>query len=142
MADDKDLATEGMKDRLKGAAKQAEGRVRGTVGGATGDTSEQLKGKAQEIKGKGPAGNRQGKAARRSGARRRRRVTRRRRDLAFVVWYQSRLAQLHTDPWEVVGRVAGASRRFRRSISTGGRRTAMPHAGRDAGSHRGDTERR
>ena len=52
MADDKDLATEGMKDRLKGAAKQAEGRVRSTVGGATGDTSEQLKGKAQEIKGK------------------------------------------------------------------------------------------
>ena len=52
MADDKDLATEGTKDRLKGAAKQAEGRVRGTVGGATGDTSEQLKGKAQEIKGK------------------------------------------------------------------------------------------
>ena len=36
MADDKDLATEGTKDRLKGAAKQAEGRVRGTVGGATG----------------------------------------------------------------------------------------------------------
>jgi uncharacterized protein YjbJ (UPF0337 family) len=26
--------------------------VRGTVGGATGDTSEQIKGKAQEIKGK------------------------------------------------------------------------------------------
>ena len=52
MKDDKDLATEGTKDRLKGAAKQVEGRVRGTVGGATGDTSEQVKGKAQEIKGK------------------------------------------------------------------------------------------
>ena len=26
--------------------------MRGTVGGATGDTSEQVKGKAQEIKGK------------------------------------------------------------------------------------------
>jgi uncharacterized protein YjbJ (UPF0337 family) len=52
MRDDKDMATEGMKDQLKGAAKQAEGRVRGTVGAATGDTSEQIKGKAQEIKGK------------------------------------------------------------------------------------------
>jgi uncharacterized protein YjbJ (UPF0337 family) len=52
MADDKDMATEGVKDQLKGAAKQAEGRVRSTVGAATGDTSEQVKGKAQEIKGK------------------------------------------------------------------------------------------
>jgi uncharacterized protein YjbJ (UPF0337 family) len=52
MADDKDLATEGAKDRVKGGAKELEGRVRGTVGGATGDTSEQLKGKAQELKGK------------------------------------------------------------------------------------------
>ena len=52
MADDKDLATEGAKERLKGAAKELEGRVRSTVGGATGDTSEQIKGKAQEIKGK------------------------------------------------------------------------------------------
>jgi uncharacterized protein YjbJ (UPF0337 family) len=52
MADDKDMATEGLKDQLKGAGKQAEGRVRSTVGAATGDTSEQVKGKAQEIKGK------------------------------------------------------------------------------------------
>ena len=52
MTDKKDMATEGLKDRIKGAAKQAEGRVRSTVGGATGDTSEQLKGKGQEIKGK------------------------------------------------------------------------------------------
>lgn len=52
MADDKDLATEGAKDRVKGTAKELEGRVRSTVGGATGDTSEQLKGKAQELKGK------------------------------------------------------------------------------------------
>jgi uncharacterized protein YjbJ (UPF0337 family) len=49
---DKDLATEGTKDRVKGAAKQVEGRIRSAVGGATGDTSEQVKGKAQEIKGK------------------------------------------------------------------------------------------
>ncbi|MGH7513715.1 MAG: CsbD family protein [Gemmatimonadales bacterium] len=52
MADDKDMETEGLKDQLKGAGKQAEGRVRSTVGAATGDTSEQVKGKAQEIKGK------------------------------------------------------------------------------------------
>jgi uncharacterized protein YjbJ (UPF0337 family) len=51
-ADERDLATEGAKDRLKGAGKQLEGRVRSTVGAATGDTSEQVKGKAQEIKGK------------------------------------------------------------------------------------------
>lgn len=52
MADNKDLASEGVKDQLKGSAKQAEGRIRSTVGAATGDTSEELKGKAQEIKGK------------------------------------------------------------------------------------------
>ena len=52
MADNKDLATEGAKDRVKGATKELEGRVRSTLGGATGDTSEQVKGKAQEIKGK------------------------------------------------------------------------------------------
>ena len=52
MSDKKDLATEGGKDRLKGTAKVVEGRVRSAVGGATGDTGEQLKGKAQEIKGK------------------------------------------------------------------------------------------
>jgi uncharacterized protein YjbJ (UPF0337 family) len=50
--DKKDLATEGLKDEAKGAAKKLEGRVRSAVGGATGDTSEQVKGKAQEIKGK------------------------------------------------------------------------------------------
>jgi uncharacterized protein YjbJ (UPF0337 family) len=52
MTDRKDLATEGADDQLKGAAKQVEGRIRSTVGGATGDTTEQLKGKGQEIKGK------------------------------------------------------------------------------------------
>ena len=52
MTDKKDMATEGAKDRLKGAAKQVEGRVRSTVGAATGNTKEQLKGKGQEIKGK------------------------------------------------------------------------------------------
>jgi uncharacterized protein YjbJ (UPF0337 family) len=52
MADDKDLATEGAEDRLKGAGNQVGGRIRNAVGGATGDTGEQLKGKAQEVKGK------------------------------------------------------------------------------------------
>ena len=52
MADKKDLATDGAKDQLKGVGKEVEGRVRSTVGAATGNTSEQIKGKAQEIKGK------------------------------------------------------------------------------------------
>jgi uncharacterized protein YjbJ (UPF0337 family) len=52
MTDKKDLATEGTEDRLKGGAKQVEGRVRSAVGGLTGNTKEQLKGKGQEIKGK------------------------------------------------------------------------------------------
>ncbi|HYC33209.1 MAG TPA: CsbD family protein [Gemmatimonadales bacterium] len=52
MADKKDLASEGAKDRLEGAGNQVGGRIRNAVGGATGDTGEQLKGKAQEIKGK------------------------------------------------------------------------------------------
>ena len=52
MGDRKDLASEGLKDELKGTAKKVEGRIRSAVGGATGDTSEQLKGKGQEIKGK------------------------------------------------------------------------------------------
>jgi uncharacterized protein YjbJ (UPF0337 family) len=50
--DKKDLASEGLKDELRGTAKKVEGRVRSTVGAATGDTGEQIKGKAQEIKGK------------------------------------------------------------------------------------------
>jgi uncharacterized protein YjbJ (UPF0337 family) len=50
--DEKDLATEGLKDELKGTAKKVEGRIRSAVGGASGDTGEQVKGKAQEIKGK------------------------------------------------------------------------------------------
>ena len=49
MADKKDMATEGSADRLKGRAKEVEGRVRNAVGGLTGDTGEQVKGKAQEI---------------------------------------------------------------------------------------------
>lgn len=50
MADD--LNREGMKDQIKGTVKEGEGRLRDAVGGLTGDTSEQLKGKAQQVKGK------------------------------------------------------------------------------------------
>ena len=50
MADD--IRDEGAKDQIKGAIKEGEGRVRNAVGGLTGDSSEQLKGKAQELKGK------------------------------------------------------------------------------------------
>lgn len=50
MADE--LDRDGVENQVKGAGKEAEGRIRNAVGGATGDTSEQLKGKAQELKGK------------------------------------------------------------------------------------------
>ena len=50
MADD--LGREGAKDQIKGTIKEGEGRIRDAVGGLTGDSSEQLKGKAQQIKGK------------------------------------------------------------------------------------------
>lgn len=50
MADD--LGTDGLKNQVKGAAKEAEGKVRNAAGGLTGDTSEQLKGKAKELEGK------------------------------------------------------------------------------------------
>jgi uncharacterized protein YjbJ (UPF0337 family) len=52
MADDKDLATEGTKDRLEGAGDVVGGRLRNAVGGLTGDNGEQVKGKSQELKGK------------------------------------------------------------------------------------------
>src|SRR3989442_11766627 len=42
-----DLDREGLKDQVKGTVKEGEGRVRNAVGGLTGDTSEQLKGKGQ-----------------------------------------------------------------------------------------------
>ena len=50
MADD--LEREGLKDQVKGTAKEGEGHLRDAVGGLTGDSSEQLKGKAQQVKGK------------------------------------------------------------------------------------------
>jgi uncharacterized protein YjbJ (UPF0337 family) len=50
MADD--LGRDGLENRVKGTLKEGEGRVRDAIGGLTGDTSEQLKGKAQQLKGK------------------------------------------------------------------------------------------
>jgi uncharacterized protein YjbJ (UPF0337 family) len=47
-----ELKRDGLKDQVKGTIKEGEGRVRDAVGGLTGDTSEQLKGKAQQVKGK------------------------------------------------------------------------------------------
>ena len=50
MADD--LGTDGLENQAKGAAKEASGKIRNTVGDLTDDTSEQIKGKAKEMEGK------------------------------------------------------------------------------------------
>ena len=50
MADD--LERKGLKNQVKGAAKEAGGKLRNAVGDATGDRSEQLRGKAREMEGK------------------------------------------------------------------------------------------
>jgi uncharacterized protein YjbJ (UPF0337 family) len=47
-----DLTKDGLKNQGEGLGDQLKGRVRNVVGGITGDTSEQLKGKAEELKGK------------------------------------------------------------------------------------------
>ena len=47
-----DLTRDGLKNQGKGVTDEVKGRVRNTVGGITGDSSEQLKGKAKELKGK------------------------------------------------------------------------------------------
>jgi uncharacterized protein YjbJ (UPF0337 family) len=47
-----DLTKDGLENQAKGLGDQLKGRVRNAVGGITGDTSEQLKGKAEELKGK------------------------------------------------------------------------------------------
>ena len=52
MSDRKDMATEGVEDEAEGTADVIKGRIRNVVGGATGDSSEQLKGKAKELAGK------------------------------------------------------------------------------------------
>lgn len=50
MADD--LGRDGLKNQVKGAAKEVEGKTRNAAGDLTDDTSEQLKGKAKEVEGK------------------------------------------------------------------------------------------
>jgi len=47
-----DLTRDGLKNQGKGVTDEVKGRVRNTVGGITGDSSEQLRGKAEELKGK------------------------------------------------------------------------------------------
>ena len=47
-----DLERDGLENQIKGNVKEGEGKLRNAVGGLTGDSSEQLKGKAQELKGK------------------------------------------------------------------------------------------
>ena len=47
-----DMDRDGIENQIKGAGKEAEGKIRNSVGGLTGDTSEQIRGKAQELKGK------------------------------------------------------------------------------------------
>jgi uncharacterized protein YjbJ (UPF0337 family) len=42
----------GVKNEVKGAGKEVEGKLRNAAGAITGDESEQLKGKGQEIIGK------------------------------------------------------------------------------------------
>jgi uncharacterized protein YjbJ (UPF0337 family) len=50
MADD--LGTDGLENQIKGAAKQAEGKIRKNVGDMTDDANEELRGKAKELEGK------------------------------------------------------------------------------------------
>ena len=50
MADD--LNRDGLENQAKGLGSEVKGKVRNAVGGLTGDSSEQLKGKAEELKGK------------------------------------------------------------------------------------------
>ena len=47
-----DSKTDGLKNQIKGAAKEVGGKARNAMGDLTGDTSEQLKGKAKEMEGK------------------------------------------------------------------------------------------
>ena len=52
MSDHKDMHADGTANRVKGAAKELEGKVRARVGDATDDRSEHAKGLAQQAKGK------------------------------------------------------------------------------------------
>ena len=50
MADD--LGTDGLKNQVKGAAKEVAGKVQKNVGDLTDNHSQELKGKARELEGK------------------------------------------------------------------------------------------
>jgi uncharacterized protein YjbJ (UPF0337 family) len=50
MADD--LGTDGLKNQVKGAAKEAAGKVQKNVGDVTDNESQELKGAARELEGK------------------------------------------------------------------------------------------
>ena len=50
MADD--LKSDGFDKQRKGLGNEIKGKARNALGGVTGDTSEQIKGKAEELKGK------------------------------------------------------------------------------------------
>jgi uncharacterized protein YjbJ (UPF0337 family) len=50
MADD--LRKDGLENQVKGAAKEAQGKIRKNVGDITDDRSEELKGTAKELEGK------------------------------------------------------------------------------------------
>jgi len=47
-----DLNKRGVKDEIKGGAKEFEGKVQTAVGNVTGDKSEQQKGAKKELEGK------------------------------------------------------------------------------------------
>jgi uncharacterized protein YjbJ (UPF0337 family) len=49
---DRDMQKRGLEDRIEGAGKEAQGKVRNAVGDLTDDRSEQLKGKGKELEGK------------------------------------------------------------------------------------------
>ncbi|HEX9085724.1 MAG TPA: CsbD family protein [Gemmatimonadaceae bacterium] len=48
----KDLNERGLKNQVKGTAKEFKGRVRGDLGDATDNSSEHIKGRTEELKGK------------------------------------------------------------------------------------------
>jgi uncharacterized protein YjbJ (UPF0337 family) len=49
---DDDMMDRGSENRVKGTAKEMEGKIRGKVGDAVDDRSEHLKGRAKEMEGK------------------------------------------------------------------------------------------
>ena len=48
----RDMHRDGLENRTEGTMDEMKGKTRNAVGGATGDTSQQLEGKAEELKGK------------------------------------------------------------------------------------------